>query len=257
MSDDQVTAPMGGDNAAPMGGSDQQVSLEQLNKPVRPDELQSGNDAAVAQQLGLVKQKNSELLGKNKALVNDLKSLRDEFESLKSAQQQAAQKNLEDQGAFRELYEQEKARAKTLEARLLSETGELKAQLSQVQESAKQERLRASATAQISKAAAVNPTQLYKLLESQLRDGEDGSPVVLNDGVEQPLGDYLANLRQSTEWAHHFSASGAVGMGAASVKSVAPGMSNPYRDGNLTEAMMLEASNPELAKALKAEALRG
>ena len=239
-----------------MGGGDQQVSLEQLNKPVRPEELQA-NDSAVAQQLGLVKQKNSELLGKNKALVNDLKALRDEFESLKSAQQQAAQKNLEDQGAFRELYEQEKARAKTLEARLLSETGELKAQLSQVQESAKQERLRATATAQISKAAAVNPTQLYKLLESQLRDGEDGSPVVLNDGVEQPLGDYLANLRQSTEWAHHFSASGAVGMGAASVKSVAPGMSNPYREGNLTEAMLLEASNPELAKALKAEALRG
>ena len=257
MSDDQVTAPMGSDSTAPMGGSDQKVSLEQLNKPVRPEDLQAGNDAAVAQQLGLVKQKNSELLGKNKALINDLKSLRDEFETRKSAQQQAAQKNLEDQGAFRELYEQEKARAKTLEQRLLSETSELKAQLSQVQESARQERLRATATSQISKAAAVNPSQLFKLLEGQLRDGEDGQPVVLNDGVEQPLGDYLANLKQSTEWAHHFSASGAVGMGAASVKSVAPGMDNPYRTGNLTEAMLLETQNPELARALKAEALRG
>ena len=257
MSDDQAVSPMGDGSTAPMGGGDQQVSLEQLNKPVRPEEMQSGNDAAVAQQLGLVKQKNSELLGKNKALVNDLKSLRDEFESLKSAQQQAARENLESQGAFKDLYEQERARSKTLEQRLLSETSELKAQLSQVQESAKHERLRASATAQISKAAAVNPTQLYKLLESQLRDGEDGSPVVLNGGVEQDLGDYLSHLRQSAEWAHHFNASGASGMSSSSAKSVAPGMSNPYREGNLTEAMMLEASNPELAKALKAEALRG
>lgn len=255
MTEDQVTAPMGGDEAAPMGGSDQKVSKELLNKPVRPDELQSSpSDAAM--QLGLVKQKNTELLGKNKALVNDLKSLREEFEALRSAQQQAAQKNLEDQGAYKELYKQEQARAKTLEARLLSETSELKAQLSQVQESAKQERLRATATSQISKAAAVNPGQLYKLLESQLREGEDG-PVVLNDGVEQPLGDYLGHLKQSSDWQHHFGASGAQGMGASSAGSVAPGMNNPYRTGNLTEAMMLETSNPDLAKALKAEALRG
>lgn len=34
-------------------------------------------------------------------------------------------------------------------------------------------------------------------------------------------------------------------------------MTNPYRTGNLTEALMLEASNPDLAKALKAEAQRG
>jgi len=34
-------------------------------------------------------------------------------------------------------------------------------------------------------------------------------------------------------------------------------MSNPYRSGNLTEAMQLEMSNPELARALKAEAARG
>ena len=73
MSDDQVTMPMGGDNAAPMGGRDQQISPDLLNKPVRPDELQASADPAVAQQLGLVKQKNTELLGKNKQLIGDLK----------------------------------------------------------------------------------------------------------------------------------------------------------------------------------------
>jgi hypothetical protein len=34
-------------------------------------------------------------------------------------------------------------------------------------------------------------------------------------------------------------------------------MDNPYRNGNLTEALRLEMSNPELARALKAEAARG
>jgi len=256
MSEDLAVAPMGDGTTAPMGGNDQQVSPELLNKPVLPSE-QSASDPAIAQQLGLVKQKNTELLGKNKQLVNDLKALRDEFEQLRSAQQAAVREGLENQGAFKELYEQEKARAKTLEQRLLNETAELKTQLSQVEESAKQERLRAAATSHISRANALNPTQLYQLLAPQLRTDEDGNPVVLSGGVEQNLGDYLANLKQSTEWQHHFSASGAAGMGAAPAASVAPGMTNPYRTGNLTEALMLEASNPELAKQLKAEAMRG
>jgi hypothetical protein len=83
MSEDQVSTPMGAESAAPMGGGDTAVSPELLNKPVRPDEIQSSSDPAVAQQLGLVKQKNTELLGKNKQLVNDLKALRDDFETLK------------------------------------------------------------------------------------------------------------------------------------------------------------------------------
>ena len=55
---------------------------------------------------------------------------------------------------------------------------------------------------------------------------------------------------------HHFSASGAQGMGSAPAGSVAPGRENPYRSGNLTEALRLEVENPDLAKALKLEAGR-
>lgn len=257
MSDDQVTTPMGGETISPMGNADQQISPELLNKPVRPDEIQSSSDPAVAQQLGLVKQKNTELLGKNKQLVNDLKALRDDFETLKVAQQNTARESLESQGAFKDLYEQERERCKVLEQRLLSETSELKAQLNQVEESAKHERLRASATEQIAAANAVNPQQLYQLLSPKLRTNDDGAPVVLDGGVEQPLGDFMANLRQSSEWQHHFGASGASGMATSRGGSVAPGMTNPYRTGNFTEALVLETQNPELAKQLKAEALRG
>ena len=125
-------------------------------------------------------------------------------------------------------------------------------------QNAKNERLKSAALQQISRSNAVNPNQLYTLLQPQLRTNEDGQPVLLNSGVEQPLGDYLANLKSSADWQHHFSASGAKGIGAgAATTTVAPGMSNPYRTRNLTEAMQLEVSNPELAKQLKAEALSG
>ena len=110
----------------------------------------------------------------------------------------------------------------------------------------------------MSQSNAVNPAQLYTLLQSQLRTDDDGNPVVLNSGVEQPLGDYLTHLKQASEWQHHFGASGAKGMGSgAGAVSVAPGMTNPYRTRNLTEALKLEATNPELAKQLKAEAMSG
>ena len=46
-------------------------------------------------------------------------------------------------------------------------------------------------------------------------------------------------------------------MGSTATTSVAPGMSNPYKTGNLTERIRLEVENPDLAMALKAEAQRG
>ena len=187
-----------------------------------------------------------------------LEELQSQFAQMQDAQQSAVRQNLEDQGAFRELYEQEKSRAKQLEARLLNETASLKQELESVAQSAAKERLKASALSQISRANAVNPQQMFTLLQSGLRTDDDGNPVFLNSGVEQPLGDYLAGLKQSSDWQHHFGASGAKGMGTGgSAPSVAPGQTNPYRTGNLTEVMLLEAKNPELAKALKAEATQG
>ena len=141
----------------------------------------------------------------------------------------------------------------------MNDTSALKQELESVTQSVQKERLKASALSAISQANAVNPQQMFTLLQSGLRTDENGTPCFLNSGVEQPLGDYLAGLKQAPDWQHHFSASGSRGMGAANsaTTSIAPGQTNPYRTGNLTEAMVLEANNPELAKALKAEALKG
>ena len=191
------------------------------------------------------------------ALADELQQLKDELAALHSQNQQKNQKSLEDQGAFRELYEAEKGRAQELQNRLLTETKELKDQLESVTTSAKQERLKAIALGQISRSNAVNPQQLYTLLQSALRPDDQGQPVVLNEGVEQPLSEYLVNLKAAQDWQHHFAASRQQGMGITpGNQSVAPGRENPYVTGNLTEAIRLEVENADLAKALKAEAMR-
>ena len=231
-----------------------------LNKPQRPEENTSNGDDLLKHKLGLANQHAKKAKSEAEEYRKQLDSLQSEMAALKEAQQSAIRENLEGQGAFKELYEQERQRAQELQTRLLNETSELKAELASVTQGAEQARLRATALEQISRSNAVNPQQLYQLLQSQIRVDDEGSPVVLSSGVEQPLGDYLVNLKAATEWQHHFSASAAKGMGASAASvSVAPGMTNPYRAGtrNLTEAMKLEVTNPELAKQLKAEALSG
>ena len=229
-----------------------------LNKPVRPEDTTSSGDDLLKHKLGLANQHAKKAKSEADEYRKKLESLQAEMQALKEAQQSAVRESLEGQGAFKELYEQERSRAQELQARLMTETTDLKQQLESVTQSAEQERLKATALQQITRANAVNPQQLYQLLQPQIRVGDEGNLVALNSGVEQPLGDYLANLKSADEWQHHFSASGAKGMGSGSgAVSVAPGMTNPYRTRNLTEALKLEATNPELAKQLKKEALSG
>ena len=247
-------------DAASVTSPDAPVAIDPslLNKPVSPEEQSgSADDSLLRHKLGLANQHAKAAKREADEYKKQLESLTNEMNQLKEAQQSAVRQNLEDQGAFRELYDQEKSRAKQLEQRLLNETAELKQQLESVTQSAKAERLKATAMTQIGRANAVNPQQLYTLLQAQLRTNDEGDPVLLNSGVEQPLGDYLANLKSSPDWQHHFSASGSRGTGSTgATQTIAPGMPNPYRTGNLTEALKLEVNNPELAAQLKAEAGR-
>ncbi len=226
-----------------------------LNKPVRPEEITSGSadDAALKHKLGLANSHAKTAEKRAKEAEADLNQLKNELAEIKNAQTVATQKSLESQGQYKQLWEDAKKSVSERDAKMV----ELQAQLASVTQDREQDRLRAASLSQINQAGAVNSNQMFQLLQQQLRANEEGKPVVLNGGVEQPLNDYLAALKNSNEWQHHFGASGAQGMGAAAGGSVAPGRDNPYRNGNLTEAMKLEVENPDLAKALKAEARRG
>ena len=249
MSEEQAVA-----EAVPSTTEPVAVDPALLNKPVMPTQTSSGSaeDEGLKLKLGLANKHTKEAERRQKEAEAKLDKLTSELDQIKNAQTAATQKSLEEQGQFRQLWEDAK---KTVTARD-AEIVELKARLESVTQERQQDRLRAAALSKINTAGAVSSQQMYMLLQSQLRQDDEGNPVVLNGGVEQPLGDYLANLKQDTDWQHHFTASGAQGMGSAAGGSVAPGRENPYRNGNLTEALRLEVENPDLAKALKAEAKR-
>jgi hypothetical protein len=232
------------------------VTPELLNKPVAPEQ-QSGDTDLLKTKLNLANQHAKQAKKDADEARQRMAQLEEQLKRMEEQQQATVQKSLEDQGQFKELYQQERQRNKDLEARYLSETADLKNSLEGERQGRQQESLRAAALNKISQVGAVNPQQLYALLQTRLRTDDEGSPVALDGGVEQDLGTYLANLKQSTEWQHHFSASGARGMNAAPAASIAPGMENPYKTKNLTAALQLEVSNPDLAAALKAEAGRG
>jgi len=228
-----------------------------LNKPVRPEEQpqasSAGDSELLKHKLGLANQHAKQAKKEADEARQEMQNLRKEMEQLKEAQQTAVRTSLEEQGQYKQLWEDLKKTVQQKDARIL----ELEAQVESVTQERQQDRLKAAALSQINSAGALNSQQMYTLLQTALRMDDEGNPTMLNGGVEQPLGDYLANLKQSAEWQHHFGASAAAGMGSAPAASVAPGRENPYKSGNLTEALRLEVENPELAKALKAEAGRG
>ena len=236
------------------------VPPELLNQAVDASELDTsgGADAdRLRAKLGLANSQARDAKNEAAATRKQLAQLQADLEDLRAAAQAGAAKQLEDQGQFKQLWQDAKGTITTRDQEIL----ELKAQLANLQQSAEQDRLRAAALQEIGRANALMPEQLYGLLQPALRVNDDGQPVMLAGGAEVPLADHLANLRNpGSGWVHHFAAGGARGMGApaqAGVSSVAPGLENPYRSGNFTAAFQLEATNPELAKALKAEAMRG
>jgi len=236
------------------------VTPEMLNQPVDvslADPSGSAEDERLRVKLNLANSQARDAKNEAAATRKQMAQLQQELEAIKAAAQAGAAQQLEEQGQFKQLWHDAKATIQAREAELL----DLRAQLASTQQSAEQERLRAAALQELSRANALVPEQLYGLLQQQLRVDDDGNPVVLAGGAEVPLADHLANLRNpGSGWVHHFAAGSARGMGAqagSGSSSVAPGMENPYRSGNFTAAFQLEQSNPELARALKAEALRG
>jgi len=252
MSEDQAVV-----EAVPNTSEPVAVDPALLNKPVMPATSPSGStdsdDSALKHKLGLANVHTRAAEKRAKEAEAQLAQIQQELTEFKNAQTAATQKSLENQGQFKQLWEDAKKSVSERDATIVK----LQAELASVTQDREQDRLRAASLSQINQAGAVNSNQMFQLLQQQLRANEEGKPVVLNGGVEQPLGDYLANLKSSAEWQHHFGASGAQGMGSAAGGSIAPGRDNPYRSGNLTEAMRLEVENPDLAKALKAEARRG
>ena len=166
--------------------------------------------------------------------------------------------DLEDQGQWKDLWEEanKTAQEKDIQINTLNE------ELKNLKSSNETANIKTSALSAISNSGAVNAEQMLSLLQSKLKRNDSGDVVVLNGGVEQDLGTYIGNLKNPGRgWEHHFKPSSAAGMGAkpTPTSNVSPGMTNPWKEGsiNMTQQMVLESNEPELAAVLKKEAQSG
>ena len=189
------------------------------------------------------------------AAQEDRKGVKRKLDEVYQKQDDQRRKTLEDQGQWKDLWEEANKTAQGKDQKI----AELNQQLEDLRKSNEAETAKTAALAAISDSGAINAEQTLSLLQSKLKKNDDGKVVVLNGGIEQDLSTYIGNLKNpGSGWEHHFKPSSAAGMGAKPTpnSAVSPGMSNPWKEGsiNLTRQMALEATEPDLAAVLKREA---
>jgi len=162
-------------------------------------------------------------------------------------------KELEDQGQYKTLWEEANKTAQDKDAQINS----LTQQLQDMKTSNEVASTKQTALAAISNLNAINAEQTLSLLQGKLQRNSEGKVVIIDGGVEQDLNAYLTSLKNpGSGWEHHFKPSSAAGMGAkpSPVGNVSGGSDNPWNTGNLTQQLIMENENPDLAAVLKREA---
>ncbi len=170
-------------------------------------------------------------------------------------QDEQRRKTLEDQGQWKELWEEANKTAQSKDQQI----ADLERQLADLRTSNETAAMKTSALSAISQSGAINAEQMLQLVQSNLKKAEDGSVKVLNGGIEEDINVYLAKLKNpGSGYEHHFKPSAQSGMGAKPNTGTAgaAGIANPWLEGsiNLTRQMALEATDPDLAAVLKREA---
>ena len=196
------------------------------------------------------------------ALKNQAVEAEERFQGIKAKldevykkQDEQRKKTLEDQGQWKDLWEEANRTAQEKDQQIL----DLQKQLEDLRQSNENAAIRTRAMAAISQAGAINAEQMLQLVQNNLRKNDSGTVVVLNGGVEQDLTTYLATLKApGSGYEHHFKPSSAAGMGAKPVPVgvASTGVANPWKEGsiNLTQQMLISSQDPDLAAVLKREA---
>ena len=186
----------------------------------------------------------------NEEKFKGAKSKLDEVYKKKEAERT---KELEDQGQWKTLWEE----ANKTNQEMQQENMSLKQSLEDMRTSNEMASTKTTALSAISNQGAINAEQMLSLIQNKLQRNAEGKVVVLNGGVEQDLNTYLSTLKNpGSGYEHHFKPSSAAGMGAkpSPVSNVSGGVVNPWKTGNLTQQIIMENENPDLAAVLKREA---
>ena len=181
------------------------------------------------------------------------KGIKGKLDDVYKQKDQQRKQELEDQGQWKTLWEE----ANKTNQEMQQENMSLKQSLEDLKTSNEVASTKTTALAAISNLGAINAEQTLSLLQDKLQKNAEGKVVIINGGVEQDLGAYLTSLKNpGSGWEHHFKPSSAAGMGAKPrpVGNVSGGSENPWNTGNLTQQLIMENENPDLAAVLKREA---
>lgn len=222
--------------------------------------VETGAPQPVAEQSDLTVQiealraKNQELIAERRKDRENRETLQKQLDEIRVAQEQAKNAKLAESGEYKTLWEEAQQTVADLKQQLTTKESEV----DQIRQGFTQEQVKAAAITQLSQAGALAPDQLYRLLQENLR-AKEGQPVAVVGGVEVPVGEYIANLKNpGSGYEHHFAATNRAGMGVTgSARATAfPGQNNPWlKDSwNITQQMMMLAKDPDKARLLKAEA---
>jgi len=217
-------------------------------QPVAATETPAIDLSVYEQQIKAEKARAEEAEGK-------FQRIKDKMNALDEKMRSERQKTLEDQGQWKPLWEEANKTAQDKQQQI----ADLERQLQELRVSNETATMQTSALSAISQAGAINAQQMLQLVQNGLKKSEDGSVKVLDGGVEQDLGVYLAKLKNpGSGFEHHFKPSTQAGMGAkpSTGTAGAAGIANPWLEGsiNLTKQMALDASDPDLAAVLRREA---
>ncbi len=117
-------------------------------------------------------------------------------------QDEQRRKTLEDQGQWKDLWEEANKTAQTKDQQI----AELEQKLADLRTSNETAAMKTSALSAISESGAINAAQMLQLVQGNLKKAEDGSVKVLNGGVEEDLNVYLAKLKNpGSGYEHHSS----------------------------------------------------
>ena len=181
------------------------------------------------------------------------KGIKGKLDEVYKQKEEKRTKELEDQGQYKTLWEEANKTAQDKDAQINS----LTQQLQDMKTSNEVASTKQTALAAISNLNAINAEQTLSLLQGKLQRNAEGKVVIIDGGVEQDLNAYLTSLKNpGSGWEHHFKPSSAAGMGAkpSPVGNVSGGSDNPWNTGNLTQQLIMENENPDLAAVLKREA---
>jgi len=181
------------------------------------------------------------------------KGAKSKLDEVYKKKEEQRKQELEDQGQWKTLWEEANKTAQDKDQQINA----LSQQLEDMKTSNEMASTKTTALAAISNLGAINAEQTLSLLQNKLKRNAEGKVVVINGGIEQDLNVYLTSLKNpGSGWEHHFKPSSAAGMGAkpSPVSNVSGGVVNPWKTGNLTQQIIMENENPDLAAVLKREA---